>query len=100
MKKWLAVGLVLLVGSLGASIAFAQDQDTSATANNNGTAIQQMADFCRQAGEQAVQNGKLTPAQGNAMQDHMKQMAPGMQQGVGSAGAGQGMPCHGSVTDK
>lgn len=97
MKKWLASGLVLLVGIMGASIALAQDTDMAAAANN-GSTVQQMAEFCRQAVDQAVQNGKLDSEQGKIMQDHMQQMLPGMQQGMGP-GAGQGMPCHG-VTGK
>jgi hypothetical protein len=91
MKKWLVIGVTILVVALGASYVFAATPETPAT-ESGGLNVEQMMDACKQVVNNFVNDGTLSPDQGKAMNDQMNTMAPLMKDRMGQ-GTNQGMPC-------
>lgn len=92
MKKWLVIGVTILVVALGASYVFAATPETPA-AGKGGFNVEQMIDACKQVVNNFVKDGTLSPEQGKSMNDQMNTMAPMMKDRMGQ-GTNQGMPCY------
>ncbi|WP_425058181.1 hypothetical protein SCACP_28270 [Sporomusa carbonis] len=92
MKKWLVIGLTLLVVAFGASYVFAATPETPAPGNGSFNA-EQMIDACKQVVNNLVKEGTLTPDQGKAMNEMMKDKM-GNNSNMMGQGTAQGTPCH------
>jgi hypothetical protein len=104
MKKWLVIGVIMLVVALGASYVFAAAPETPA-AGKGSFNVEQMIDACKQVVNNLVKDGTLSPDQGKEMNDRMNTMAPMIKDrmenntnmtgpGIMGQAASQGMPCY------